>query len=314
MESAVTFIKYEGKLVEDGFLDARKTASALSGIDEALRFFLYHENPDLELIPFEIPVRIRKGSWEAIFPENLDELLLKGLAAWSIGKYAGSALEEMAKNDFKDFGFKDIFRNAFKAMTWVIKAATHLGALSRKNFRNISFSPDNRFIGLKNDYDRILWFPVEFLEHFSNCPESLFQKIIGIVEEDREFVIGYIEPLEQEQARVNYKNRYIFLNEEEDKEVLFPELEHGAYVELEGHITRGNEKTNTLGLLYQNHVLTCLPQKGNIKDYKTALFNNCVIKGYIDRQDKQGTFIEKRPRIKFISISIIDSRGQLSLF
>jgi len=138
--SVFAFVKYVGELVEDGFLDARKAGEALIGIDEALRFFIYQENPNIQKLEIEIPVRVRKGSWEALFPENLDEVLLKTVIAWSAAKYAGSALGEMAKNDFKNLGFKDIFKSAFKGMTWVVKMATHLGTITKKKLENVSFS------------------------------------------------------------------------------------------------------------------------------------------------------------------------------
>ena len=63
------YIKYEGELVQDGFLDAKKSGEALLGIDEALRFFLYHEDSSMQKIEFEIPVRVLKGSWETIYRE-----------------------------------------------------------------------------------------------------------------------------------------------------------------------------------------------------------------------------------------------------
>ena len=47
MDSAkdqIGFAKYYGKLVEDGFMDARKSAQALLGFDEAVRFFIYQQN------------------------------------------------------------------------------------------------------------------------------------------------------------------------------------------------------------------------------------------------------------------------------
>lgn len=105
-ESIFAVIKYEGKLVEDGFLDARKAGEALWGIDESLRYFIYQEEPQVQKIEFEIPVRIQKGSWEALFPSNLDEVLIKTVLAWGAGKYFGQALSEMGKNDFQNFGFK----------------------------------------------------------------------------------------------------------------------------------------------------------------------------------------------------------------
>ncbi len=99
-------------------------------------------------------------------------------------------------------------------------------------------------------------------------------------------------------------------------ETLFPELIHDLFVELEGHITRGNENSNTIGFMYEGHILTCYPSSGNIKDFKSTLFTNCTLRGYVDRLHKKtGEFIEKRPRIKFVEIISNESdENQKKLF
>lgn len=93
-EPIFAFIKYEGQLVKDGYFDARKSGEALVGIDELMQYFIYQENPAIKDFEFDIPVRVRKGSWETVFPDNIDFLVKAGvtLATWMAGKYAGSAL------------------------------------------------------------------------------------------------------------------------------------------------------------------------------------------------------------------------------
>ncbi|WP_298303970.1 hypothetical protein [Flavobacterium sp.] len=298
-------IKYEGELVKDGFLDARKAGEALLGIDETLRYFLYQEDKKFRKVEFEIPVRIRKGSWETIFLENFDAILIKTALTWGASKYFGSALGEMAKNDFKDIGFKDIFKKSFIAMTWVVKIAKHLGSLSKKKFDNIKFSKNNSEVLITNNKGEILNVPYQYLEIFSNCPDKLFSSLAKVVEVERELVIGYKDLNNQyfEYVRINNSEKNIFISYDEEDEILFPELFHEAYIELEGHITRGNEKSNTIGFLYQGHILTSYPIDGNVKEFKSALFTNCIIKGFVDRADKKtGEYIEKRPRIRFIEI------------
>ena len=44
-EKNIVFIKYEGELVEDGLMDARKQAQALIGLDEALKYFIVKQIP-----------------------------------------------------------------------------------------------------------------------------------------------------------------------------------------------------------------------------------------------------------------------------
>ncbi|RBA28797.1 hypothetical protein [Flavobacterium tibetense] len=298
-------IKYEGELVKDGFLDARKAGEALIGIDESLRYFLYQEDKKFRKVEFEIPVRIRKGSWETIFLENFDAILIKTALAWGASKYFGSALSEMAKNDFKDIGFKDVFKKSFVAMTWVLKISKHLGTLTKKKFENLKFTKNNTEVLITNYKGEILTVPYQYLEIFSNCPDKLFSNLAKVIDEERELVIGYNDTVSNkfEFVRINNIEKQIFIPTEESDETLFPELIHNSYIELEGHITRGNEKSNTIGFLYEGHILTSYPTTGNVKEFKNVLFTNCIIKGYIDRLDKKtGEFIEKRPRIKFIEI------------
>ena len=109
-EKVLAFIKYEGDSVSDGYLDARKSGEALIGIDEVLRHFIIQEEPSLSELEFDLPVRVRKGSWETIIPQNIDSLIFEAGATWVVAKYVGSALSEMAKNDLKDIGFKSIIK------------------------------------------------------------------------------------------------------------------------------------------------------------------------------------------------------------
>ncbi|GHA66180.1 hypothetical protein [Pontibacter akesuensis] len=312
---AFAYIKYEGELVRDGFLDARKAGEALLGIDEALRFFISHEDPSLQLVDFEIPVRVRKGSWETIFLENFDALLLKTAVTWGATKYFGTALEEIAKNDFKELGFKDIFKSAFKAMTWVIKLAKHLGSLANKKLDHFEFTGDGK-VAVENNEGETLAVPAQYLKLFAACPNDLFSKLARVIEDERELVIGYKDKDDSNFVRVKLGKKFIFIPNEDESEILFPELVHNSYVELSGHVSRGNENSNTLGFLYQDHVLTCYPSEGNIKSFKGALFTNAIVKGYVDRLDKKtGELIEKRPRIRFLEVvSTEPDNRQLKLF
>jgi hypothetical protein len=36
---SLAFVKYEGELVKDGYMDAKKSADALLGFDEVVRYF-----------------------------------------------------------------------------------------------------------------------------------------------------------------------------------------------------------------------------------------------------------------------------------
>ena len=104
-DNILGYMKYSGTLVDDGFLDARKSASSLLNFDEALRYFIRQRLPELDKFNYEIPVRIRKGSWEAIIPDTIEKWILTG-AGVAITKYLATAAGELAKNDFKDARIK----------------------------------------------------------------------------------------------------------------------------------------------------------------------------------------------------------------
>lgn len=314
-EPIFAFIKYEGQLVKDGYLDARKSGEALVGIDELMRYFIYQENPAIKDFEFDIPVRVRKGSWETVFPDNIDFIVKAGvtLGAWMAAKYAGSALSEIAKNDFKDVSFKEIFKKAFKNAIDVIKLSKHLKTLSKKKFDKVSFAENNELVRITNDNGEDLWIPVDILELYTNCPQTIFNKLTRIVEEERELIFGVYDQGQTLQEKITYTYKGIFSKTDEEDEIVLPELKHGIYVELEGRITRGNEKSNTIGFLYQGHIVTCYPEKGNIKRHRSKLFSNCLIKGFVDRMDKDGNINEKRPRIKFIDAINLE-QPEITLF
>jgi hypothetical protein len=309
------YLKYDGKLVESGYFDARKSAQALLGFDDSLRYFIYQESSVLRNLEFEIPVKIEKGSWLAYIPHNIQDWIVTA-AGLGVTAYAGAAAKKMAENDFKDIGLKTIFKSAFNGIVWVIKIASHLGTMTKKKLDNVKFRNDNEEIGIVNDNGEILYVPRKYIDLYINCPEKLFAKLAQLVESERELEVALVDS-DSEKVRITYSQKQIFAYDiEEDDEILFPELENGKYVELQGHVTRGNQNTNSIGFLYCDHILSCYPQEGNIIRHKLKLFSACLIKGFVDRLDKKGIMIEKKPRIIFIDLVPIKDTGpkELKLF
>jgi len=306
----IAYLKYDGKLVENGLLDTRKAAEALLGLDESIRFFLSEEYPELKTVDFEIPVRIQKGSWEALIPENIDQFIIQGIITWGAAKYIGNALGEMAKNDFKNVSFSNLFKQIFKGMSWLIKIALHRGSMRKQKIDNLKFQNNNELIGVPNDKLEYIYVQRNIVELFLKCPETLFAKITNVIEQDREMEIGLTDD-EESILRLTYSQKSIFSIEEEKDEILFPELAHNDNVELEGYVTRGNENSNSIGFLYNGHILNCHPQKGSVVRYKNEMFTDCKIKGNIDRKDKFGEISEKKPKIIFTELTLknIDNKS-----
>lgn len=316
----IGYFKYEGKLVEDGYMDARQSAEALIGIDNVFRYFILQVDPKLQEIDFQIPVKIRKGSWEALIPQDLQQWLITAVGL-AVSTYGTTAAKKMAENDFGEVGFKDVLKKVFQSINWVIRIAVHVGSLARKQFIEAEFKEDNKgemLVGIPNEKNEMLYVPKGFLDMYINCPEKLFSLLTKSLDPEKSLQIGINdkeEPIANRTVNINFRDKFIFTKEEETNETLFPELKHNQYVELEGHVTRGNENANTIGFEYLKHILTCSPIQGNIKDYKEILFTNCILKGYVDRMDKDGNNIESRPRIKYIELKEIKSNNsQATLF
>lgn len=293
------YIKYEGELVHDGLLDGKKAAQALLGFDEALRHFVYLQAPNLKGVEFELPVRIRKGSWEALIPVTIGGWVLAALGIAGTA-YLTAAATKMGENDFEEASLKELFRKAVTGMQWLIRLGKHVGNLTTKKFEGAKFRPETQEVGIPNESGELLYVPKEFIDWYSKTNPKLLQRVSEVIEEERQLVVGVEVNGAFIEERVTRRHKHVFTMKEEDQEeVLFPELTHGLAVELEGYITRGNETSNSLGFRYREHILTCYPAEGSMVRYKFALFSKCKMKGLVSRADEHGTLQAKRPKIIF---------------
>ena len=293
-------------------LDARKASKALVGFDEAIRFFSTIQNPIFHEVDFELPVKIRHGSWEAYIPEAIT--WVKATVALASSAYVVKAMHKMAENDFDEIGFKTIISKSVEAIKWVIKIGKHIETLRIKKFEKAQFRNDSQEIGIRNKNGEILWVPKEYLEWYSKCPPNLLEKLVELVEKNRILQVGSYQNNKASFEIVTIEHRQIFLSEKED-ELLFPELVHGMEVTLQGEITRGNETANNMGFRYNEHILTIYPKSGSIVNYKESLFLEAEITGKISRRDDKGELRLNKPKIIFTDIKTISkSINQYSLF
>jgi hypothetical protein len=294
------YIKYSGKLVESGLLDARKAAQALLGFDQAIRFLVGQQSQRLKEMDFELPVRIRHGSWEALIPEYLPHILTA--AATLVGTtYATTAAKKMAERDFATFGVRDIVKSALRAIQWFIRIGKHTRDTTLRKFHNLRWRQNNSEVGIPNDSGEYLYVPANMLKLYLATSPQLLVELATIVERERTLSIAVNEDGQMVEERITTTHRRIFTLKDDDDadEVLFPELKHGDSVILEGRTTRGTETANTIGFRYQDHILTCIPDSGSIVRYKSALFLRCRIHGTVTRSDALGGHSANRPRIIF---------------
>jgi len=305
-ENCLGFLKYEGESVSEGYMDARKSAQALLGFDEAVRFFILEQAPTLKKIDFEFPVRVKKGCWEIEIPKLIELIVISG-GGFIATAYGKKAVEKMAERDFENFGVKDIFKKSLLAILWTIKIGKHLGDLTIKKFNKPKFKNNNSLVGIPNSENEYLFVPKENLDLYSSSPSKLLSSIAKLIEDDRSLQVGVYDNQELIKETVTRRYRGIFTQEEEDLvDILFPELDHGENIILEGEVTRGNERANSIGFGYEGHILSCYPQSGSIVDFKHCLFLKCKIYGTISRLEENGGLGAKKPKILFTKIEPLE--------
>ena len=162
-EKYIGYIKYSGAMVEHGLMDARKSAQALLGFDEAIRFYVGYQNLKLQKKDYELPVRIRQGSWEALIPDSI--FWLKTICTIVGTTYLAKAAQTMAQNDFEDIGIKTIFTKSIEAIQWIVKISKHIGSIGIREFKHGKFRKNNTEIGIPNNDGKYLWIPQEYLSN-----------------------------------------------------------------------------------------------------------------------------------------------------
>lgn len=166
-ETYIGYIKYKGPLVENGLMDARRQARALFAFDSALRYFIAKQAPDFRNLDFEIPVRVRKGSWEALIPETVASWVQAGLGLVATA-YFTKAAQKMADKDFADFGITDLFRKSVECIKWFVRIGKHMGNVNIREFKNAQFTDDQMNIGILNKDGVILFVPKHVLDFYVN--------------------------------------------------------------------------------------------------------------------------------------------------
>ena len=308
----IGYMKFYGENVANGVIQADVAGAALLGFDECIKFFNRKQIPAINLFNYKIPVKTEEGSWI---------VWVLGAAGTGVGIFVASYLkkagEKMAENDFKDIGISDVIGKSIDAIRNLVELIKHKkGNLDWKNENHkIEERDGGYFVLIKNDNGQVIYIPVEQYEWFKDMPKKSLEKMVQGVATGQNLSIGVKKNDKFESTEITLKERELFLSAEEDEvdEIVFPELEHGSYAQLEGKLIRGNEKTNSLGFEYIGVILNCHPEKGSIRQYKSALFLKCIIRCYISRAMKNNQNLDKKPTLFLENVEPLES-DQFELF
>lgn len=319
--NALGYVKYDADYIKEGMFDARKSANALMGFDEIMRYFILKECPELRNVDFDFPVKIEEGSFEIVLPENIENLIYISGGSIVITAYLASLAKKAASDGIFETGpIKDISKTlkaSLKAIQWIIRIAKMRNKMGEKEIEGAKPNINDKTVeipSIDNPQNKLV-VPMEFFEEYVICPKDILSKLVSVVDERTELEIG-VKENENEfmTTKITEGEKDIFYTEKEKDEIILPELEDGQFVALEGQITRGNEKDNSIGFSYNGHVLTCKPKDGKITKFKNNIISNSakhlfpevIITGVVERKAISGEFKEKRPRIIFESIEAVE--------
>ncbi len=307
------YIKFYGEKVNDGILDTKSAANALLGTDEALRYFVKLKNPSWKKIQFNLPVKMRQGSWEII--------LIPGISLGAV-IYMKHFFKKAAEDGFLETGIaKDlakVIRESIISLYMFVEIAKFMASSNNDQIKTTIDKLDQTNVILSSKKKKLTIKRV-YYDEFVNAPKSLINKLASVIDKDRELEIGCVlESGDVRSTQIPWEQKQIFSHEEE---FILPELEHGKYVELEGEIIRGNESTNTLGFRFKEHTITAKPLKGTLAEYKDYLISGDIhhiftpvkMVGQVDRMDVFGEIKKKRPQILFTDIIPVERREKYAL-
>jgi hypothetical protein len=132
----VGYIKYSGRDVGRGVIDAGSAGSARIGLDETIRYFNAQQSPDFANLQYDLPITTRSGSWEVIVLGGVGAVE----GAYALG-YTKKAGEKLAENDFKNIGLKDLLKRSLSAAETLAKIVKH--ARRARGWEAVRFTMDN---------------------------------------------------------------------------------------------------------------------------------------------------------------------------
>lgn len=309
------YIKYYGDKTKDGVIDLAAAANALSGFNEVIKFFNSKQNLYFIDNSYEIPVKIKEGSWIATIVENPVSSLFITSTSIFAASYLKKAGEKIAENDFKDVSFKKILKKSMNAFVDYIKLkklriSTEEIDKGKKLVRNgivytLITLPNGTQIEIEN----------EFLDWYKKMPPAIVQKIVNPIEEERLLEVAVLNDDQINKETINEKEKSFFIPvvNSTDEDIILPHLQHNHKYKLEGILTRGNQSSNSLGFKYSGHILNCYPESGDVTQFKDSLFKKCIVDCYINRNMKTSLKLDKRPTLIIISSSPIDEDFQFNI-
>lgn len=310
-------VYFTGASVKDGRVDLEKTVRYLKGLEKALKYHINKVNPDFAAQNYSVEVRLRPGSLVTDIMSLVVASGAVGAVSVGLGAYLKGAGEQLGKNDVGESTSKEVAKDALSAMMTTMKIAKHRGSMMLGK----AFKPeetkviDAENIILVNSKGQELRVTKAQLDLYRETPKNEFRDMTSLIDRDTSMYIGN-EPLDQGEipasaVSINFSEKYVFddRDDEVDSKLIFPELTQDAVVTLEGELTRGNGRSNTLGFSYSGRILKCVPYgTDSVKDMRDMLFGFVRIKARVDRRStaKGSEAILIKPFLRIMEIEKLE--------
>ena len=312
-EIPVGAVYFTGSSVKNGRVDLAKTVKYLNGLEKALKYHINKSNSQATSTNTSIEVRLRPGS---LVTEILGLVVTTGIAA-PVATYLTTAAVQLAKNDVGDLTTKDVAKKAIRGMVSTIKIAKHLGTM----MHNKAFKPeeakaiDADNIILTNAKGEQLTVTKAELDQYRETPKNEYRDIVSLVDKDTSMYIGD-EPIDKDNipdsaVSIDFKDKRVFDDRDQqvDSKLIFPELAQDDIVTIDGELTRGNGRTNTLGFSYSGRILKCIPYgSDSVKSMRDMLFGYVRLQARVDRRStaKGSDAVLKKPVLRIINVEKIE--------
>lgn len=314
-EGYVGYVRIDDENLASGTIDMLSALNTMRGMESALKFFVRKNDSSFantETINY--PVVTRDGCWEILIPAVGTVIGVPLTAAATA--YAVKAAQNLADGDTKGKSSKDVFKSAITGVQSVIKISKHLGTVRNRHVLKAKVIDRDNII-LRNDTGAELSVTKAELDNYQNAPSNLISNLAYSATGKRTVSVGYVEGKKGVEERIDHKSRDVFIEENPEKEKLFPELVHGQHVKLIGKVTRGNQRSNTIGFEYEGHIITCEPIKNLVTNFLDAHYKKCEIYGIVSRSVDPMLIREGKDRIRihFTDLKVISelSGNQTSL-
>lgn len=322
--NALATLYLSGESVENGEVDIEKTICYLRGVKDVLKYYIEKQDSSLVGKNYSLEVRIRPGSFVT---DIVGFVIAGGLIAATA--YATSAATQLGKNDIGQKTSAETIREAMRSLKSTIKIAKHFGAMMhRKNFKHDEAkATDINHIELVNHRGKAIVVTQAELDAYRNTPPTKLRELVSLVSKGTSLYVDDKPILSEgsipESAEaIYYVNKRLFDARDDDatERLVFPELVQDMHVVLEGELTRGNGRTNTLGFSYDGRILKAIPPEGGVKSARSALFGPVRIDAYVDRRStaKGSQAVLKKPILRIVSIETLnldeEREAQQSLF